>query len=127
MKRIVLLLCSVFLLAGVATAAELKVEQGAITTQVTNRTPVDDVKSTSAAVGKLFCFTKVTGADADTSVTHVWYHAGKEMNRVTLAVKGASWRVWSSKSIQPELKGEWKVDVLDAAGKVLTSIPFTVN
>ncbi len=46
---------------------------------------------------------------------------------MTLAVKGASWRVWSSKSIQPELKGEWKVDVLDAAGKVLSSIPFTVN
>ncbi|HEU0264128.1 MAG TPA: DUF2914 domain-containing protein [Geobacterales bacterium] len=128
MKRLVMLtLLIVFASTALTLAAGLQVAQGVITTQVKDRMPVDEVKSTAASVGKLYCFTKIVGAEGETTVSHVWYHAGKEVFRISFPVKGASWRVYSAKTIYPEMTGEWKVDVLDASGTLLSSIPFTVN
>lgn len=127
MKKLIACLFASVLAVGVAVAADLQVAQGVITTQVSNRQPVDEVKSTSASVGRLYCFTKIAGAASETSVDHVWYLGGKEVSRVKLAVKGDNWRVNSYKTIHPDMKGEWKVDVVDPAGKVLATIPFTVN
>ena len=51
--------------------------------------------------------------------------AVKNKTEVTFDVKGARWRVWSSKTLLPEWLGEWKVSVVDDDGKVLHSDSFT--
>jgi hypothetical protein len=48
---------------------------------------------------KLYCFTKIDGADRTTYVHHVWYFGNKEIARVKLPVKSKSWRTWSSKNL----------------------------
>lgn len=128
MKRCILMMFLALALCSLSVhALALEVAEGVITTQISDRAPVDAVQTYPASVGRLFCFTRVTGAAGDTSVTHVWYRNGVEMLRVELPVRSADWRTWSAKTILPEWTGEWKVEVLDAGGKPLTAIPFTLN
>jgi hypothetical protein len=109
------------------TALGLEVREAVITTQVIDRTPVDAIQTYPASVERLYCFTRVSGAAAATSITHVWYLRGVEISRIELPVRSADWRIWSQKTIFPGSAGDWKVDVLDAEGKLLKSISFTLN
>jgi hypothetical protein len=127
MKRLIpLVLACAVLWSFPAFGAPLKVAQGVITTKVDHRAPVDTVKTYSATAGRLFCFTRITGATEDTTITQVWYRNGKEMARVVLPVRSSDWRTWSSKRILPQWTGNWKVEVLDADGNLLATIPFTL-
>jgi hypothetical protein len=108
-------------------APELEVSVAAICKDVVDHEPVDSGNSFTANVGKLYCFTKISGAESPTHITHVWYFDGTERGRVELAVNSASWRTFSSKIIQPHEQGAWRVDVLDAEGNVLKSLDFEVT
>ncbi|MCG6979945.1 MAG: DUF2914 domain-containing protein [Deltaproteobacteria bacterium] len=108
-------------------APELTVSVAAICKDVVDREPVDSGNSFTVDVGKLYCFTQIMGAESPTHVTHVWYFDGTERARVELAVNAASWRTFSSKIIQAHELGAWRVDVLDADGKVLKSLDFEVT
>jgi hypothetical protein len=108
-------------------ALALEVSEAVITTQVIDRAPVDAIQTYPASVERLFCFTRVTGAPANTSITHVWYLRGVEMSRNELPVRSGDWRTWSQIMIFPGSAGGWKVDVLGPEGKLLKSISFTLN
>jgi hypothetical protein len=77
-------------------------------------------------IERLYCFTRITGATDDTQVTHVWYYGDVERARITLDVRSSSYRTHSSKKIQAFETGKWRVDILDAAGNVLKSVPFSI-
>jgi hypothetical protein len=109
------------------TALAMEVREAVITTQVIDRAPVDAVQTYPSSVERLFCFTRVTGAVADTSITHVWYLRGVKMSRIELPVRSGDWRAWSQKTILPGSAGDWKVDVLGPEGNLLKSISFTLN
>jgi hypothetical protein len=106
---------------------KLEVSVAAICKDVVDREPVDSGISFEATVGKLCCFTKITGAQSPTQVTHVWLFDGTERARVDLAVNAISWRTFSSKVIQEHELGAWRVDVLDAEGNVLKTLEFAVT
>ena len=106
---------------------ELVVSVAAICKDVVDHEPVDSGNSFTADVGKLYCFTKITGAQSPTQVTHVWLFDGTERARVDLAVNAISWRTFSSKIIQEHELGAWRVDILDAAGNVLKTLDFEVT
>ena len=106
---------------------ELVVSVAAICKDVVDHEPVDSGNSFTADVGKLYCFTKITGAQSPTQVTHVWLFDGTERARVDLAVNAVSWRTFSSKIIQQHELGAWRVDVLDAEGNVLKTLEFEVT
>lgn len=103
------------------------VDELAVCTAVENREPVAADTSFSADVGTLYCFTKVSGAAADSSISHVWYHNDKEMARIKLNVKADAWRTWSSKRIVEDWTGKWHVDVESAAGDVLATKAFVIK
>lgn len=124
MKRFLLIL---LLLVCPISAFALTVSEAVITTMVSERAPIDMVDVYPAQTGKLYCFTKIEGAVGDTSIDHVWLYQGKEMARITLAVRSAKWRTYSSKNIVPEWKGEWQVQVVDASGNELTTVSFRVE
>jgi hypothetical protein len=120
--------CLLMVLWGMtAFGAGLKIEEGVITTQIVERSPADAVQTYPATIGKLYCFIHVTGAEEDTSITQVWYLGDKEMARVSLPVRSSDWRTWSSKTILPQWSGDWRVEVLDAEGNLLQTIPFTLT
>ena len=108
-------------------ASQLEVSVAAICRDVVDLEPVDAGVTFAATVGKLYCFTKITGAESPTHITHVWYFDGTERARVDLAVNSVSWRTYSSKIIQQHEQGAWRVDILDAEGDVLKSLEFQVT
>jgi hypothetical protein len=75
---------------------------------------------------RLCCFSEVASAAPDT-ILHVWYWGDREMARVPLEVHGPRWRTWSSKRILEEWRGDWRVEITDRAGAVLTSLEFSIE
>ncbi len=116
------------LLLSAGSAWSLEVAEAVVTTEVSDRAPVDEVLVLPAAtVGKLYCFTRVTGAGGESAIYHVWYRQGLEVRRARLTVRSDDWRTWSVQPIQPDWTGEWKVDVLDAQGQSLRTLDFRLN
>jgi hypothetical protein len=126
-----LVLVTIFLCLPAAIQAQesasLEVAVAAICQDVIDREPVDADISFPVSVGTLYCFTKITGAQSATSVTHVWYFGATERARVELAVSGVTWRTYSTKVIQAHEIGSWRVDVLDSAGTVLKELQFEIT
>jgi Protein of unknown function (DUF2914) len=108
------------------SAGQLQVADVAICRDVVNREPVDAGTTFPLSVGKLSCFTKITGVEGSSKITHVWYLGDKERFRIDLTVNGPTWRTFSTKAIRPGDGGSWRVDVVDPAGAVLKSVPFEV-
>ena len=138
MKRMAILLTiiSLFLFPGYsfcdetvkdATANQLELEVLAICRDVVDRTPLGSGSVYTVSVGKLFCFTKVVGAQTDTKIIHNWFRNGKLKTSITLPVKSASWRTWSAKEIHPKDAGDWMVEVLSETGAPIESILFFIE
>jgi hypothetical protein len=127
-----MLVCAVlFLLPGAAALAQgsqgLTVQEMVFCAAVQDRAPSLPDTAFASTVENVWCFVKVTGAADTTAITQVWYYKDREVSRVELAVKSASWRTWSSKKILPEWQGTWRVDVLAPGGEVLKSGSFAIK
>ena len=138
MKRIAIFttVISLFLFAGYSIAEEtatdvpqnqLKLGVFTICRDVVDRTPLGMGTVYAVSVGKLYCFTKVTGAQSDTKIIHNWFRNGKLKASITLPVKSASWRTWSAKEITPGDSGDWMVEVLSEDGTPIESILFFIE
>jgi hypothetical protein len=110
-----------------ATTPSLTVSEAVIATSVESLTPQGVSDSFDPSVGKLYAFTKITGAEGETSVKHLWFQGDHLVAEVELLVKAASWRTYSSKIITPDMAGQWKVDVTAQDGTVLKSMSFTIK
>ena len=127
---IVALVSLCFFLPAASNAREsetIRVAGASICKYVFNRDAVDPGISFKTDVAKLYCHTKIVGAQESTEVVHVWNYGDMERARVTLAVNGSSWRTYSSKIIQPHEIGAWHVDVIDASGHLLETIRFSIT
>jgi hypothetical protein len=107
-----------------AQAGEVAVET-ALARDVVDRMPVDTGSAFPTDVGKVFLWTKVMGAEGS-KLSHVWIHGPHEAV-VELTVGGSPWRTWSSRTINPEWTGEWRVEVRNEAGEVIQTVTFTVG
>lgn len=104
----------------------LKVEQIAIAVSVEDRQPVGVSDVFADTVGALYCFTEIRGMGESTTVSQVWYWGEKRMAEVKLNVRGYRWRTWSTKVMQVEWTGDWRVDVVSEDGKILKSKRFRI-
>lgn len=129
----------IFLLVALATStapavaqtppsgqAQIAVAESGVGTNVADRQLVGRDSTFSRDVGNLFYWTRLTGAQAGTTVEHVWSRDGTEVARVSLTVGGPNWRTWSSKNIATDWTGSWRVEVV-VTGNVVHSDTFTVN
>lgn len=99
-------------------------------THIQNREPADGVGSFTDENDSVYCFTRISTADAPTSIYHVWYYQGQEKFRIALAVRHKTWRTWSSRTTNRLIsqgEGKWRVDVETTEGKVLKSKEFTIR
>jgi len=128
LKKLLMLMVVVIAMGvSVAQAADLRVADGTITSAIENQIPVDRIESYRADFGKLYCFTRIVGAQGDTEVTHVWYFQDNELARVTLPIRSSDWRTYSSKRFLPQWAGEWRVVVLDGEQNEIATIPFRLE
>jgi len=124
---IMLALIPLNLTAQENTDSSIQLEQAVICRSIEDRAPIASASVFSDSVGQLYCFTKVVGATTDTTIIHHWYLNGKLKASVTLPVRSASWRTWSSKKITPGETGDWMVEVVTEDGNALESILFLVQ
>ena len=104
----------------------LKIERIVVSTGVENRQPVGESDTFADSVGTLFCYTEIRGMGDSTTVSHVWYHGENRRADVKLNVRGYRWRTWSTKVIQKDWTGDWRVDIVSADGKILKSKRFRI-
>lgn len=108
-------------------AASLQVQDVAIGTGVYDRVPTGISSYFDSSVGKLYAFTRVTGAEGDTRVYHKWYYGDVLVADVPLTVRSGNWRTWSTKNVQPEWTGDWRLVVVSENGSILETIKFEIN
>ena len=120
-------LCLLIPAAGAQEASNVQVVAAAICKNVVDREAVDIGTQFSNSVSRLYCFTKAVSTQIPTEVVHVWSYGDVERARVSLAVKAASWRTYSSKAIQSHEIGPWRVDVMDTSGNLLETINFEIT
>ncbi len=123
------LLLSVFLMMNLSASNALAIEVHDIfiTTAVIDREPVDSVEVFPRKSGRLFCFTRITGADEPTVVHHVWYRGEQLMSRTVLPVNSPDWRTWSARQLLEDLPGAWRVEIQDVDGNVLQEVNFQLR
>jgi len=119
-------LCLLIPAAG-AQANKVQVVAAAICKDVVEREAVDVGTQFSNSVSRLFCFTKAVSSEIPTEVVHVWSYGDVERARVSLSVKAATWRTYSSKAIQSHEIGPWRVDIMDTSGNLLETINFEIT
>jgi len=127
MKRFSLLLSLILLLTVPELLWALEVSEASLTTGIQERMPVDQVEVLPAGVTTLYCFSRIVGAAEETMIQHVWFRGDTELARVELPVRSINWRTWSSKRIPADWTGNWRVEIQDQFGEVLTTLPFTVQ
>jgi len=123
-----LLLCTVAASPPETPAAPLDVVEMVVAAGFDreHRLPQEAGESFPADTERLWCYTRVRGADTPVEVVHAWYHEGETRARVVLPVRSPDWRTWSSKRLLPAWTGRWEVKVLDPDGLVLASRSFTI-
>jgi hypothetical protein len=129
-SKVVVVLISVCLFIPTVEAQmqdKIEVADAAICKDVVDREAVDVGTRFPNSVQRLYCYTKIVGADQPTEIVHVWNYGDVERARITLSVKSSNWRTFSSKVIQAHEIGAWRVDVLDTAGNLLKTIDFEVT
>jgi hypothetical protein len=120
-------LCLLIPAAGAQEANRVQIVAAAICKDVVDREAVDIGTQFSNSVSRLYCFTKVVSTEIPTEIVHVWSFGDVERARVSLAVRAATWRTYSSKAIQSHEIGSWRVDVLDTSGNLLETINFEIT
>jgi len=111
-------------LAQATTTSTLAAEVQ-ICTEITDRACTRGALAFDASVGKLYCWSQITGGSGEATIKHIWSHAGKVVLEVPLTIKGNRWRTWSVKNITASQTGEWEVKVVDASGNTIKSVTFT--
>ena len=109
------------------SALSMEVTNSTICEKIVNREVVNEGRSFSASVGKLYCFSKIANIDSYTEVVHTWYYGNTERARITLNVNPPAWRTYSSKIIHPHEIGSWRVEISDASGNLLNTVHFEVT
>jgi len=110
------------LLAANSHAGE--VSRAIFTIGIDNREPVIMVDSIdSGSYNSISFFTELTDLEGH-NVTHQWTYNNEVMFEKTFEVKGARWRVWTSKTLLPSWTGTWTVKVLDTDRTELASKSF---
>ncbi len=119
---IVLLLCQNTLAQDEQTS--ITIEKTVVCQDVVDRQPVGVGEVFPREIEKIFCFTKVVGAQGETTITHNWYYNGNLKASIVLPVRSSNWRTWSSKKMDQAWTGEWMVEILAADGTALDSVIF---
>jgi hypothetical protein len=127
LRSLVLMVLAMGVLLPASHVFAFEVADVVITTAVVDREPVDKVEVFPIQNGKLYCFTRIVGADEPTLVYHAWYRGEQLMSRVELPVNSSHWRTWSAKRFLADQPGEWRVEIQDVDGNVLRKVGFVLR
>ena len=127
--------CAGWFLRSWVPPATLWMTEVAISTQLQDRTPGDDLKEVSASQLRssgLYAYTAINAPRGlDERIYHVWQFNGKEVDRIALDIHGGrkeGYRAWTHKqNFPPNPQGRWQVRVLTEDGQVIGVLRFKVT
>jgi hypothetical protein len=108
---------------GEAPAADVSLDRLAVGNAIDNKELAGEGKEFEAGIGKVYAWARLNAAQPPVDVRFVWYAEGSQVADVTIPVKYATARIWSSKNIWP---GAWKVAVM-AGERTLGETEFSVK
>ncbi len=131
MKRIsgllFVLLALMSIVATIASGEEgLRIDEAVLCADVTDRSPQSPAESFKLGE-RVYCWCRILGGKPGDFIYHVWFHEGREIQSVELAVTAERWRTWSYKTLFPGLGGSWRVEIQSAQGVILGSYDFSAE
>lgn len=112
------------MLLSVALAESGPVPRAALTSSIEDREPVDVVTHVPADSDHIYYFSEIHD-QAGGTIIHRWLHEGQNYGDVRFDIGGDRWRVWSRKQLTEELRGDWRVQIVDSEGRVMRETRFT--
>ncbi|RMD99072.1 MAG: DUF2914 domain-containing protein [Calditrichaeota bacterium] len=106
---------------------KIVVSRMVICKNVVDREPVGEATAFADTTSRVYCFTHIKGAEQEVEITHRWYYGDSLMAEVSLPVRSASWRTWSSKKMVKSWAGKWRVEVVGPEGEVLRQAEFELQ
>lgn len=122
-KKWLLALLALVCVATVSAADKGNIARSLFTTQINDREPVDQVVMLDNSITSLYFFTDVRHMEGQT-ITHSWEYDGQVISKKQFKIKGARWRVYSQKELDPSMTGKWTVIIRDDHGWPLTVAVF---
>ena len=102
------------------------VTQVQFTTDIRARKPVDNLVEINGATEKIYCFTEFSNL-TDQVIIHRWNYKGAVVAEARLRVNGPPWRVWSSRTLTPDMQGSWTVVIMNSSGNILAEKNLDYN
>ena len=128
MKHLVIIIILIMLILPTVSIAEdgpliLRAE---FCTKLDDREPADTPESITVGQQTVYFFTEILNGK-DKSISHRWYYNDINIADVSLKIGADHWRTWSTKQVWHLTPGALKVQVLDAAGEVLTEKEIAIQ
>ena len=99
-----------------------------LTSAISRREPVDDIKQISLAGRSsrpIFLFLHLHDLAGETIQVN-WFFQNQTIAQVQLPVGNHDWRTYSSKILNARRLGSWRVTAQDSSGNLLAEFPFEV-
>ncbi|MBN1290904.1 MAG: DUF2914 domain-containing protein [Candidatus Latescibacteria bacterium] len=124
-----------FFLSGIAVSQErtnlkktgIIVEKFSFCERIEKRQPAEVKKEFPANIGRVYLWTTLTGVEQPTKIKHIWYYNNEKVLEISLNVRYKRTRTWSYKNIQPDMTGDWYVEVVDDNNKVIGKFSFKIT
>ena len=127
MKHLILIILFMLILPTVSIAEDGQlITRAEFCTELADREPADSPESITAGQQTVYFFTEVLNSK-DKSISHRWYYNDIKIADVTLKIGADHWRTWSTKQVWHLTAGRLKVQVLDAAGELLTEKEIAIQ
>jgi hypothetical protein len=108
-------------------AAKVALVQALVCEDVKEGIPANPAIAFSISAGKIYCYTLFDHITEDTVIYHHWFFRDKPSARIRLSVKHPRWSTFSSIQLREADKGPWRVEIIDAGGRLLKNLPFSVT
>jgi|GEM_PF-6410736 len=96
--------------------------------EIKNHEPVSAGNEFYCTDEKVWIYSKVKMEKGSSStIKHVYFLDGREIQSIDLKVKGPTFRTRSYKSMTESMHGSWKVEIQDEAGNLLDTVEFFVE
>lgn len=114
----------------VKTKAPEHILNARLSTGIRNREPVDTapelIPMNPEGLIRLFLFTELKDLKGE-SIHHDWYRDGQRVARVTMTPQLERLKAHSSKYINGNMRGNWRVEVIKDDGELLAETAFEVR
>lgn len=111
-----------------SAAVDIELLRAVACTGIESYEPVGAGSSFDREVGRVYVYSKVKMAKGERgSIKHTYYLDGKQVQSISLDVKGPTFRTRSYKTIHKGMEGDWKVEITSAGGKLLDTVTFAID